>query len=80
MTQPNTHIVYQNRLQHDFYESGLMFPLIGGLAAFFLAFLAIVWVAQKAARKFRKPDHWVTGAAGFGAAVIGALVFNYLMI
>ena len=31
MADTQTHIVYRNRVEHDFYESGMMVPLVGGL-------------------------------------------------
>jgi hypothetical protein len=66
MSEPQTHIVYRNRVEHDFYESGMMVPLGGGLIVGFLVFLVLAWVAQKLSRDWRGPGNFAIGAAALG--------------
>jgi len=73
-------IVYTNPYQRDFYESGMLIPLIGGLTVFFITFLILMWVAQKVSRDWRGPNNFVTGAAAVGGICIGALAFHWLFI
>ena len=80
MSDPQTHIVYQNRLQYDFYESGMMIPLIGGLGVGFLLFLALMWLAGKASKSWSGPSNFVTGAAAVVSLCAGALTFHFLML
>ena len=65
-TQTQTHIVYRNRLEHDFYESGMLIPLIGALLAGFVVFLALAALFERASRRWSigkltlaEVVHWV---------------------
>lgn len=80
MNQTQTHIVYRNRVEHDFYESGMMIPLIGGLSIGFLVFVFLAWAAQKASRSWRGPSQLAIVASAVVAIICGGYTFNHLMI
>lgn len=80
MSDPQTHIVYQNRVQYDFYESSMMIPLIGGLGVGFLMFLALMWLASKASSSWSGPSNIVTGAAAVVSLLPGAMAFHWMML
>lgn len=79
-TQTQTHIVYRNRLEHDFYESGMLIPLIGALLAGFVVFLALAALFERASRRWSigKLDNMLLGGFGLIAAGCGAAVFRWL--
>lgn len=80
MSDPQTHIVYRNRAEHDFYESGMMIPLIGGLGVGFIVFLLLAGLAKKLSRDWRGPNDFAMGAAIVVALCSGALMFQWLFI
>lgn len=75
-----THIVYRSRAEHDFYESGMLIPLLGGLGAGLITMLFLAWVAGKLSRDWRGPNGYVVGASCVASFCVGVLVFNWLMI
>jgi len=79
MSQPDTHIVYRNRAEHDFYESGMMVPLIGGLGAGFITMLILAAIAEKFSRGGRQ-NGLVVGGCCIASLCVGVLTFNWLFI
>ena len=82
MADTQTHIVYRNRVEHDFYESGMMVPLVGGLVAGFLVFLALAALFERITRRWSigKLDNMLLAGFGLIAAGCGAGVFHWLAI
>lgn len=80
MADTQTVIVYRNRAEHDFYESGMMIPLIGGLGVGLLTMLFLAWVAGKLSRDWRGPSGLVVGACCVASLVAGVLTFNWLFV
>lgn len=80
MSQTQSIIVYRNPAEAAFWEGGYLVPLVGGLGAGFLFFLALMWIAGKVSRDWRGPSNFVTGAAGVASVCVGALVFHWLFI
>jgi len=83
VAEPQTHIVYRNRVEHDFYESGMMVPLGGGLLVGFLVFLGLCKLFERHLNRWsgdRGGNNMLMG--GFALAAIGAgvAVFKYLML
>lgn len=76
-----THIVYRNRMEHDFYESGMLVPLLGGLGVGLLVFLVLIAVAGKVLDKhFRMWANWMMGASAVVSLCVGWLVLKWLLI
>lgn len=75
-----THIVYRNRAEHDFYESGMMIPLFGGLAAGFVTMLVLCWIAGRVTQRISGPSGLVVGASCVVSVCVGLLAFNWLLI
>ena len=80
MSQPQTHIVYRNRVEHDFYESGMLVPLGGGLLVGFLVFLALASLAKKVSKDWRGPSNTAITLAAIVAVVAGGFTFHSLML
>ena len=80
MSDPQTHIVYRNRAEHDFYESGMMIPLIGGLGVGFLLFLGLMAIIQMPRRGFHGPSNFAVGVAAVISLIAGGAAFHFLML
>lgn len=84
MSETQTHIVYRNRIEHDFYESGMLVPLGGALIVGFLVFLALCNIFEKHMnrwiRRDRNGNNTLMVAFGFVAVGCGVAVFKYLTI
>lgn len=80
MADTKTVIVYRNRAEHDFYESGMMVPLIGGLGVGLLTMLFLAWLAGKLTRDWRGPSGWMVGICCLASVAAGVLTFKWLFI
>lgn len=79
MSQHQSITVYTSPYQRDFYESGMLIPLIGGLAVGFILFLALMKLAERVVGGYRVSNLTMGGAAVF-ALCAGALTFHWLFI
>lgn len=80
MADTQTVIVYRNRVEHDFYESGMLIPLIGGLGVGLLTMLFLAWLVGKLSRDWRGPNGLVVGACCVASLCAGVLTFHWLAI
>lgn len=73
-------IVYRNRAEAMFWESGMAFPLIAALVIAFIVFLGSASIADKIARRNGKftMGEGPTWICALLAAVAGCLTFYFL--
>jgi len=79
MSQHQSITVYTNPYQRDFYESGMLIPLMGGLGTGFIVFILLMWLAERILGNRRVNDLVMVGA-GAAALCAGALTFHWLFI
>jgi len=79
MSQNQSITVYTNPYQRDFYESGMLIPLIGGLAVGFILFLALMKLAERMIGS-RRVSNLTMGGAAIAALCAGALTLHWLFI
>lgn len=72
-------IVYRNPVEAAFWESGMIFPLMGGLGVGFIAFLILMRIAEMTIGDHRI-NNLVIGGAAIASMCAGALTFHWLFI
>jgi NhaP-type Na+/H+ or K+/H+ antiporter len=76
MTQ--SFIVYRNPLEAAMWESGLVFPLIGGLSIGFIVFVVGMVMLDKYTKKsWKKPRWWKISTYALATASIALAVYVF---
>jgi archaellum biogenesis protein FlaJ (TadC family) len=75
-------IVYRNPVEQAFWESGIVVPLGGALATFFLVMVGMMMLFNWVARELSKPQpgNFEIGVAFAFAGTVAILVFQWLSI
>lgn len=83
MNNPQPIIVYRSQAEYDFYQSGMMIPMLGGMAVGFVVFLALCKLFERHVNRWngdRGGNNMLLGGFGLLAFGAGMFTFNWLMI
>lgn len=73
-------IVYRNPIEAAFWESNMLIPLLGGMAAGVGLFLLMMWVAGKIYQRRYGPPDWVIWFSAAVSIILSGWTVHCLII